>query len=343
MFHDFIQTGDPDSHRSIEDGNGEVVLAQCRVCGQAEVQLEAECPGPRNKPVTTKQALEKAPRKKLSKIAPGTIAAILGVSPTMKRENVVREMVRAYHGAESEYKANIAVEYADEMRETAMNVFLDKFKRNLHDIILKKPSKLIGGQQAGIKSDNYDGLGLVYLRLPYGQRDAASPKDFKTIDQQSHHYAQMQLEMHAAGCTWGVFAQWAVCSQRYDVVKLDTGFIEETLPQLEAFYEHVKAEVKNPLHLEPLRKSIDNDKVRKALDEYDELALSITNAKARQAELLEGFKAMAKGSSVMLCGRSLTMSTSPGSLSYASIVRKHLPDLDLEQYRGEPSTKWTLT
>ena len=45
MKHKLIETGDADSHENIEDANGEVVLAQCRVCGCAEGDLPTECPG----------------------------------------------------------------------------------------------------------------------------------------------------------------------------------------------------------------------------------------------------------------------------------------------------------
>lgn len=341
MQHDLIKTGDADSHRSIEDGHGCVVLAQCRVCGQAEGTLEAECPGPR-KAVTTAEALAKAPRKKLSRIAPGTIAAILGVSPSMKREAVVRDMVRSYHGAESEYVANIAAEYADQMRTTAERSFEDKFKLNIWRADPKKPHKLIGGSQATIKSSKRDGMGLLYLRMPYGQRDAASPSDFKSINDQPHHFAQMQCEMLAAGVTWGVFAQWAVVGQRYDVVERDDEFLSSVTPQLEAFYDSLKAELKNPLHLEPLRKVVDNEKARKIISEYDELDLAVTNAKARQAELLESLKGMADDRSIVVCGRLLTKSQTEGSISYARAIKELLPNADLSKYRGEPSTKWTF-
>lgn len=45
MKHKLIETGDADSYRAIEDANGEVVLAQCRVCGCAEGEIPTECPG----------------------------------------------------------------------------------------------------------------------------------------------------------------------------------------------------------------------------------------------------------------------------------------------------------
>lgn len=293
--------------------------------------------------VTTEEALAKAPRKKLSKIAPGTIAAILGVSPSMKRDQVVREMVRAYQGAESEYVANVAAEYADECRQTAERVFEDKFKLNIWRVEPKKPHKLIGGQQLTIKSSKREGMGLLYLRMPYGQRSSASPKDFKSIDDQPHHYAQMQFEMLAAGVTWGVFAQWAVVAQRYDVVEFNQGFIDDNLPQLEAFYASLKEACKDKLHLEPLRKTIDNDKARKIIAEYDELSLAVTNANARKAELMELLKDMSGDASSIICGRLMTKSSSPGSISYAKAVKELLPDADLSKYTGEPSTKWTFT
>lgn len=43
--HDFIKTGDADSHHAIEDSNGEVALTYCRLCKCAEGELPTECPG----------------------------------------------------------------------------------------------------------------------------------------------------------------------------------------------------------------------------------------------------------------------------------------------------------
>ena len=43
--HDFYKTSDDDAPDAIRDRNGEVCLACCRVCGQAEIELTDYCPG----------------------------------------------------------------------------------------------------------------------------------------------------------------------------------------------------------------------------------------------------------------------------------------------------------
>ena len=43
MKHILYQTGDQDAPDVIKDGNGEVVLGLCRVCGRAEVELDEPC------------------------------------------------------------------------------------------------------------------------------------------------------------------------------------------------------------------------------------------------------------------------------------------------------------
>ena len=49
--HVFFETGDPGAPRQILDRNDEVVLALCKVCGQAECELEPTCPGVRHERV----------------------------------------------------------------------------------------------------------------------------------------------------------------------------------------------------------------------------------------------------------------------------------------------------
>lgn len=45
--HELYEGYDPAAPEAIKDGNGEVCLGMCKVCGQAEVELEPVCPGNR--------------------------------------------------------------------------------------------------------------------------------------------------------------------------------------------------------------------------------------------------------------------------------------------------------
>lgn len=335
--HAFIKNGDPEVHESICDAHGDVVLSQCKVCGQAEGELAESCPGARRK---------RAPAKKHPPITMGCVAAIMGVSPSMKAAQVMRQMVRQYHGAESEYESNAATDYNDQMREPAIIAFEDHFKRNVIRVDLDKPLyKHLSSNPLTVRSDLYDGPGLVFIRTPFGQRDAASKADFKTLEQQPHMYAQMQVEMHLAGCKWGVFFQWSVQAKTAKLVELDQPYVDECLHTLGLFYDKYKLETKNKDHLEPLLPVVNNKKVRDALDEYDDLCVSENNIKARKAELMELLKAEAKDRSVVLGpnGRKLQRIEKQGSISYSAAVKKLLPDADLEAYRGAPSTAWTLS
>jgi hypothetical protein len=52
MKHVLFNTGDADVPDSITDGNGEVALGLCRVCGGGECALTTDCP---ERPITGKE------------------------------------------------------------------------------------------------------------------------------------------------------------------------------------------------------------------------------------------------------------------------------------------------
>ena len=295
--------------------------------------------------VTTEQALakvEKAARKKHPLIQMFQVAAVLGVSPTMKREDVARQMTRKYHGAPSEDRSNIAVDFANDNRATALLSFEKRFRREtrkceIDDKICQATVTLVEGA-----ADK--GSGLAFIRIPFGQRAAASKEDFKSLDDQPHMFAQMQIEMYLARVTWGVFYQWSPLSSTFTMVELDVAWLQGASADLCAFYLEYKSDhSKNKEHLEPLRRSIDNAQVRKLMQEIDDLDVAMGNAKSRKDEILAEFKVMARDKSVTIAGRNFTRTESKGSVAYAEVVKKLLPDTDLEQYRGKPSISWKLS
>lgn len=341
MKHDFYRNGDDGIPSGILDIHDDVVLSLCKVCGQAEGELTPSCPGaPAEKP-SVKAARQRKERKKPVAITMGCVAAILGVSKTMTRAQVLRQMVRQYHGAESEYVSNVAAEYGEKSREAAIASLEAYAKRPV--VHTSGGGELFSGNFLLIASAKHPGDGLAFVRMPFGKRSAVDSADFDPLDAQPHMYAQMQFEMYFNGCSWGVFFQWSVMAHNAEFVKFDESFIEQNIDQITAFYSEYLAERSNKAHLEPLLPSIDNDKARKALAEYDELCVAEANIKERKRELLEGMQAMAGDRSVMICGRKLQRTETAGSVSYAAVVREHLPSLDLAKYRGAPSVSWKLS
>lgn len=56
--HDLWKDGDENIPYAIQDRNGQVCLAYCKVCGQAEIELEANCPGPTRRKLTNDEQMQ---------------------------------------------------------------------------------------------------------------------------------------------------------------------------------------------------------------------------------------------------------------------------------------------
>lgn len=281
-------------------------------------------------------------RKKAVKITAGQIAAVLGVSPTMTDKQVMREMVRRHHFADSEYVSNIASDYYRDNVEFAALEFSKKYKTAIDRNVGENKHVAISASPFGfIESKKQSGKGLLVVLCPFGQRDT---DQFKSIDDQPHHYAKAMVEAYVCGCNWVLFYQWSIVGMAVHVEPLNEKFVEESLGVLFAFYERYKEEAKKPdLHLEPLRKSIDNKDARRLIEERDELTTAVGNAAARVKEIDELLRDLCGDKSAIICGRLMTRVESEGSISYAMAVKDLLPGADLSKYKGAPSISWKFT
>lgn len=88
MNHMLYKTGDTDLPSVICDANGDVTLGLCRVCGQAEAELEDECPG-------------------LTEVGPwptGTITAEMRETPRARNTAAERKVARVLQEAKDRAK-----------------------------------------------------------------------------------------------------------------------------------------------------------------------------------------------------------------------------------------------
>ena len=280
----------------------------------------------------------------------GSIAgAILGLSPHLTRDAVMRRMVRDWHGAEKEgNQTNVAMEYGTMNESIAQLAYTKKTGNLVHEVgFLHSPIWLgqklewLGASPDGIVEDDNGYTKVLEIKCPFGLRNDKEPV-FKSIMEQPHYYAQLQIEMVCADKVEADFYQWSQHGDMLETVFISPLWIKKNIPFLKAFYDEFLVELKNKAHLEPLLYEISNYSARQLLNEYDDVCHQIDDLTARKAELMGKMVEMANGKNANFCGRKLQMIERAGSISYAKAIKELLPDADLSKYQGKPTTYWKL-
>ncbi len=269
------------------------------------------------------------------RITGSMVGAALGLDPNTSRDEAMRRMVRAYQGLPSEFVGNIATSWGTNHEEEAREAF------EYHVGTRVEPATFVVHPTLpwlGASPDGYvDNHAVLEIKCPYGLRDKPKPVAFKTIKEQPHYYAQMQIQMYCTDLVACYFWQWTPQDHTLEVVDYDPIWIEVNLPKLEAFYSEFLAICDEGLDEKLV---IDTPILRQRMAEYDDLAKEIEVAEARRKEILDAMVFESAGQDAVICGRKLTKVEKVGSVSYAAVVKEHLPSLDLNKYRGKPSSYW---
>jgi putative phage-type endonuclease len=269
------------------------------------------------------------------RVTGSSVGAILGLSPFMAPDDVMRRMVREYHGADSEFNGNAATQWgtmnepgalAEYEMETGNTVELCGFYTHEH---------WLGASPDGLIGSN----GLVEFKCPYSMRKVEGR--FKTALEQMHYYAQMQIQLFITNRDYCDFYQWSPSQTQLEVVQRDEQFLKENMPKLEAFYAAYLEEREHPeRHLASKRPELDAPQI---IAEYDDAVEAIKLYEERKKELLAKLVEIAGNRSASFGTRKLTFVQKAGSVGYATIVKERLPDVDVEPYRGKPSEYWMLS
>jgi putative phage-type endonuclease len=276
------------------------------------------------------------------KLTGSNIGAALNMNPYKTPDDLIRQMVREYHGLESEFQGNVATEYGTLHEPLAVmdyemisgNTVEDCgfFVSPLHEWLGASPDGLIGDD------------GLLEVKCPYGLRNKkGADLVFKTAKEQEHYYAQMQIEMVCGQRDWVDFFQWSENGSKTERVSWDELWLQEHVPQLEKFYQWYLSEINNPIHLEDKVKEINNLRADMLIKEYDRLKALIEDSEAQKKDMLAELVTLSGERNSLICGRKLTKGERVGSVAYAKVVKEHLKDLDLEPYRGKASEYWKLS
>lgn len=294
----------------------------------------------------TAQRTPKWHSERIGRITGSRIGAILGLSPWQKPADILRQMVREYHGAEPEFTGNPATLHGTANEQRALLAFMRETGLGVEQCGFFPYGDRMGASPDGLTSDG----GVLELKVPYSLRNGG---DFKPLADQPHYAAQVQMEMLATGATHAYFAQYRApkgdplsmdyIEERIQVerVEHDPEWIDRHLPAISAFYELYLSELDNPEHLEPLRVAIDTPEAGILLSELDGIRARKKADDAREKEILAELVKLADKKNASIHGRPLTQVVRKGNIQYAKIPE--LEGVDLEKYRGKDSVFWKFS
>lgn len=291
-------------------------------------------------PKAVKQKSTEWFKKRVGRVTGSNAGAALGINPYKSPEDLIRQMVREYHGREREFVSNVATEWGSFNEDGAQAEYIMETGNAVMEcgFFVHPEHDWLGASPDGLVSDN----GLIEIKCPFGQRDK-NPPQFKTAEQQPHYYAQMQIEMACAEKIWCDFYQWAPNGSELERIERDDKWLAWAIPELKAFHELYLSELDNPDHLSPKRVEIETLEADRLVQEYEELADAIDRASERKKEVLNRLVEMAKGRDALVCGHKLTKVERKGSVAYAKALKQLAPNADLEKWRGKPSHSWRFT
>ena len=269
------------------------------------------------------------------RVTASSAGAILGYSPHATRADVMRRMVRAYHQAPQEFTGNIATQWGDFHEATARAEYEMQTGREVRACGFFMFSGWLGASPDGLVNND----GMVEFKCPFSLRKGGN---FKSLREQMHYYAQVQVQLFVVGAQWCDFFQWAPHGTMLERVERDEAFLDEALPDLYAFWCEFRSELANEEHLMDKFEIIDTVAMRALVDQYVNVTTELQYLEERKKQLLADIVAGAKEKNAIVSGHKLTKVTREGSVKYAEVVKSQLPDLDLSPWRGKPSEYWVL-
>lgn len=273
-----------------------------------------------------------------NRITASNVGAILGNNPYRTRHDAMRDMVREYHGAPREFTGNAATEWGTHNEDGALFDYKMKTTHEVEQVGLITREDWAGASPDGLVGNK----GGVEIKCPYGIRIAPCPVPFKPLADQPHYYDQVQFTLWVTKREWWHFFQWTINETKLETVEVDTDWQNENLPRLRQFYAEYLTERDNPEHLAPRRPSLDTPEAHGMVAEWDALTEQLAALTERKKDLLDSMVSLAGGKDTMFAGRKLTCVEREGAVSYARVVKEHLPDLDLSGYKGKASRFWRL-
>lgn len=279
------------------------------------------------------------------RITGSRVGAVLGLNHYQTRADVLREMVRDWHGAEPEFTGNEATEWGTAHEEDAR----DAFERtrgvlvlDAQDFFTHPEHPFLGVSVDGLVGDD----GIAEFKSPFRAR-------YTSLTEKPDYWAQVQLQLACTGRSRAWFVIWrpAELADRLGVPELiveevpaDPAWLPMALPSLAEFHQEfqrvVADEQLSAPYLAPIERA-DAAWASAATRFRDATAMAArakTDIEQARADLIRlAGEQSAKGLGVQVIKQNVK-----GRVDYARAVADLAPDADLAPYIAESSVRFTV-
>lgn len=295
---------------------------------------------------THEQTSDDLSPERIGRITGSAVGAILGLSKWQKPADVLRSMVRAVHGAPSEFTGSIATDWGN----TNEGVALLSYAAKTNTTPINAPfyagdldAIKIGASPDAIVSEN--GY-LLEVKCPFGKRDQI-PNAAEHLAEHPDYEAQMQWQMLCTDTPVTHFVVWTKHGSDFVSVPRNEFWLLANYGDIEAFWFELQTVLATPELYEPMLTDLDggyvireDDAFLDAADDYAALSAQIKKLEERQDAIKKQLLTLA-GKQKCKGGDVTIFSTEKkGAVDYAKVPQ--LVGVDLEPYRKKGSTSWTV-
>jgi putative phage-type endonuclease len=156
----------------------------------------------------------------------------------------------------------------------------------------------------------------------------------------THYYAQIQFQMAIAGTTCDLVMINKAQQVKIIEVKRDDEYIKSMLPTLFKFWDDLQNKIA-PIASEKQKLKFDDSEMLAMFTEYEAMKIKADGLEKSMDEIKKKLIAITPHEKIK-CGKySLSKSEVKGRVKYDDVPE--LKNVDLEKYRGAPSTQWKIT
>ena len=274
---------------------------------------------------------------RVGRITASNVGAILGLSPFRTRDQVMRSMVREWHGALSEFVGNVATEYGNMNEHLARTDYQLKTGNIVETVGFYPFYEWAGASPDGLIDKSPEFSKIVEFKCPYSLRNGGT---FKSIHEQPHYYAQIQFQMLVVDVLECDFVQWQPNDMMIEIVQFDEDYTMDMVKKLRAFYDEFLEELHNPVHLKSRHDTVENEMTNYRVEQYLKLKAEI-KASQDLADLMLKQIIECCGENESTIGNHKLTRVTRKQIGYAKAVKDLLPDADLSAYETTTSY-WTL-